>query len=68
MTPGARRRSQHEDPVAWFREGLREYDVRGVCIHRTAQHYGPIVQSLRDAGFRLEVDFDRLGYQTWLRL
>ena len=66
-TPGARRRSRHEDPVGLFREGLSAYDVRGVCIHRTAQHYGPIVQSLRDAGFELKFDFDRLGYQTWIR-
>ena len=67
VSAGEKRRSRHEDPVGRFREGLQAYDVRGVCIHRDARHYEPIVQTLRDAGFSLKFETHRLGYQIWIR-
>ena len=59
------RRTFHEDPVAWFHEGLRRYDVRGVCIHQTARNFGPIVRILRREGFRME--FEVAMYEIWIR-
>jgi hypothetical protein len=69
VSEGEKRRRRHEDPVGRFREGLQAYDVRGVCIHRDARYYEPIVQALRDAGFSLKFDSYRLGYlyQIWIR-
>jgi hypothetical protein len=67
MSAGEKRRSRHEDPVGRFREGLQAYDVRGVCIHRDARYYEPIVQALRDAGFTLKFETGRLNYQIWIR-
>jgi hypothetical protein len=67
VSEGERRRSRLEDPVGLFREGIRVYDVRGVCIHRDAPHYEGIVQILREAGFSMQSDFGRLGNQVWIR-
>jgi hypothetical protein len=62
---GFRRRSQHADPVGWFREGLRRYDVRGVCIHWSAPRFRTIVEVLRSEGF--VKDYAASGYEIWIR-
>jgi hypothetical protein len=59
------RRRLHPDPVGWFHEGLRRYDVRAVCIHRTARHYRPIIRILRQEGFQKE--FGMALYEVWVR-
>jgi hypothetical protein len=45
-TAGYRRRHEVDNPVQRFRQGLRRYDVRGVCINLKAPLYAPIVKVL----------------------
>lgn len=63
-TEGFERRSRQGDPVGRFREGLRRYDVRGVCINNRAPLYQPIREVLQAEGFALK--WERYGYQIWI--
>jgi hypothetical protein len=64
---GEKRRRRHPDRVGLFREGLRVYDVRAVCMHRAARYHEPLVEILRDEGFALKSEFEGLGYEIWIR-
>jgi hypothetical protein len=64
-TEGYRRRHEVDDPVRRFREGLRRYDVRGVCINAKAPLYAPILKVLQAEAFTLKRW--RFGFQIWIR-
>jgi hypothetical protein len=63
-TEGFERRRRQDDPVARFREGLRRYHVRGVCINNRAPLYQPIREVLQAERFALK--WKKYGYQIWI--
>jgi hypothetical protein len=64
-TAGYRRRHEVDNPVQRFRQGLRRYDVGGVCINTKAPLYAPIVKVLQAKAFTLKRQ--RFGFQIWIR-
>jgi hypothetical protein len=63
-TEGFKRRHRQTDPAARFREGLRRYDVRGVCINDQA----PLYQEIREVlqAERFEFKWENYEYQIWI--
>jgi hypothetical protein len=63
-TEGFERRRRQGHPAARFREGLRRYHVRGVCINNRAPFYRAIRDVLQAERFALK--WTKSRYQIWI--